>query len=63
MSIEPANLERDLRPLAIRYMGPEAGARYVAARSDGPADAGDILVKIRPERWLSEDYSRRQDLA
>ena len=59
VSIEPAQIERDLQPLAYRYLGPEAGARYLATRSSGLEDRDDILVRIRPERWLSEDYSKR----
>jgi hypothetical protein len=59
VSIEPAQLERDLRPLAYRYLGAEAGEHYLATRSSGPEDGDDILVRIRTERWLSEDYSKR----
>jgi hypothetical protein len=29
ISIEPADIERDLRPLARRYLGKEMGDRYV----------------------------------
>ena len=59
VSIEPAQMERDMRPLAYRYLGPEAGERYLAAVASRPEDGGGILVRIRPERWLSEDYSKR----
>jgi nitroimidazol reductase NimA-like FMN-containing flavoprotein (pyridoxamine 5'-phosphate oxidase superfamily) len=58
VGIEPAQFERDLRPLAHRYLGPEEGERYLAARG-GKAEAGrDILMRMQPERWLSEDYSK-----
>ena len=57
--IEPAEPERDLRPLAYRYLGAEAGERYVVDSAARREEGGDILVRIRPERWLSEDYSKR----
>lgn len=58
VSIEPSDVERDTRPLAHRYLGPELGDAYVAATS-GAADAGgSVVVRIRPERWLSVDYRK-----
>lgn len=59
VGIEPAQFEQDLRPMAQRYLGPEAGERYVAGMESRTAERSDILVRIRPERWLSEDYSKR----
>jgi PPOX class probable F420-dependent enzyme len=57
VSLEAADRERDLRPLARRYLGPELGDGYVAATH---AQAGtSVLVRIRPERWLSVDYSKQ----
>ena len=38
--------------IAVRYLGPEMGAAYV----DGTG--GDhIVVRIRPGRWRTTDYS------
>src|SRR5438105_1669040 len=59
VAFEPAELDRDLRPLAYRYLGPEEGERYVMNSAVRREDGGDIVVRIRPERWLSEDYSKR----
>lgn len=57
-SIEKADLERDVRPMAHRYLGPELGDGYVeATRGDGEVD--NILVKMRPQRWLTTDYSKQ----
>ncbi|HYB12088.1 MAG TPA: pyridoxamine 5'-phosphate oxidase family protein [Myxococcota bacterium] len=57
VSVEAAERERDLRPLARRYLGRELGDRYVAATRE---EAGaSVLVRIRPERWLSVDYSKQ----
>jgi len=55
--IERADLERHSRVLAHRYLGPEMGDRYLAG--SGPEDRdGSIVVRVRPERWLSVDYSK-----
>ena len=52
----PADVEKDLRPMAHRYLGQEFGDQYVAGTAD---DGGRSLVYImRPERWLTVDYSK-----
>jgi hypothetical protein len=56
LGMEPADVERDLRPLARRYLGVEGGDAYVAATRDEHAD--NVLVRMRPERWLTADFSR-----
>jgi nitroimidazol reductase NimA-like FMN-containing flavoprotein (pyridoxamine 5'-phosphate oxidase superfamily) len=56
-SIEPVDLDRDARPLAHRYLGIEAGDAYIAESADGITGGQQIVVRMRPERWLSADYS------
>ncbi len=57
-SIEKPDLERDERPMAHRYLGSEFGDSYIeATRGDGEVD--NILVKMRPQRWLTTDYSKQ----
>jgi nitroimidazol reductase NimA-like FMN-containing flavoprotein (pyridoxamine 5'-phosphate oxidase superfamily) len=57
-ALEIANLERHTRVLAHRYLGKELGDRYVA-QSGGESDRdGSIVVKMRPERWLTVDYGK-----
>jgi PPOX class probable F420-dependent enzyme len=47
------DVERDLRTLARRYLGELGGDEYVNS-----VDLSDIvLVRVRPERWLSVDFS------
>jgi nitroimidazol reductase NimA-like FMN-containing flavoprotein (pyridoxamine 5'-phosphate oxidase superfamily) len=58
VSTEAADIERDLRPLARRYLGKEVGDRYVEETRNLPTHAGNVLVRMRPERWLSADYSK-----
>ena len=56
-AIELADLERHSRVLAHRYLGRELGDRYLAG--SGPDDRdGSIVVRVRPERWLTVDYGK-----
>jgi uncharacterized protein len=54
--IEFADLERHRRVLAHRYLGPALGDRYLAEASAGGEQS--IVVRVRPERWLSVDYAK-----
>jgi hypothetical protein len=58
-SIEPADLERDTRPLAHRYLGREIGDRYIEATRGEGGDVGSIVVRIDLRRWLSVDYGKQ----
>ena len=55
--LEPVQFERDLRPLAHRYLGAEAGERYLAGLGGPAAGSGDLLITMRPERWLARDVT------
>lgn len=58
VGIDPADVERDIRPLAQRYYGREGGDQYIRrVYGSGVAD-GDLLIRIRPQRWVAADYSR-----
>ena len=57
ISIGKPDLERDERPMAHRYLGKELGDGYIeSTRGEGESD--NMLVKMRPERWLTIDYSK-----
>ena len=56
VAIEPANLERDRRPLAHRYFGVRAGDQYIERTRAGTDE--NMLVRMRPERWLTVDYGK-----
>ena len=59
MSLAMTKKERDSRPLAHRYLGPELGDRYIEATS-GEAGRGEAsLLCMRPERWLTVDYAKQ----
>ena len=55
-AIEAVDVERDLRPLAHRYLGAEEGDRFVEQTREGQAE--NILLRMRPERWLTADYAK-----
>jgi nitroimidazol reductase NimA-like FMN-containing flavoprotein (pyridoxamine 5'-phosphate oxidase superfamily) len=57
VGIERPELEKHLRPLARRYLGDDLGDRYVE-QTRGDADES-VLVRIRPQRWLTVDYSKQ----
>jgi PPOX class probable F420-dependent enzyme len=58
-SIEAASVERDIRPLAHRYLGAELGDGYVQATAGERASGESVLVRIRPERWMTVDYAKQ----
>lgn len=44
---------RDVREeIAIRYLGEEGGRAFVQS-----TDAGSVLLTIRPDRWITADFS------
>ncbi|MEO6396976.1 MAG: pyridoxamine 5'-phosphate oxidase family protein, partial [Tepidiformaceae bacterium] len=46
--------EGDLLKMAVRYLGPEQGARYASGGGDG----GSVKARLSPQRWRSEDYRK-----
>lgn len=50
--IEESNAPERLE-IARRYLGPDGGDAFVAAR---PASPDDVLIRMTPERWVSVDY-------
>lgn len=56
VGIDPADLERDLRPLARRYLGTEGGDAYIATTREEHVD--NVRVRMRPERWLTVDFGK-----
>lgn len=58
-STETADIERDLRPLARRYLGEKMGDCYVDRyMEETPTHSDNVLIRMRPERWLTTDYSK-----
>lgn len=55
VSMEECDHDRDVGHLARRYLGVEAGNRYV---EETRGEVEQILVRVRPERWSSADYGK-----
>lgn len=58
-SLGPVNYERDVRQIALRYLGPEMGEMYLAATADVRASEGTVLVRLQPQRWYTVDYGKK----
>jgi uncharacterized protein len=56
VAIEAADVERDRRPLARRYLGAQKGDRYIEETRG--EYAGSVLVRMLPQRWLTVDYAK-----
>jgi PPOX class probable F420-dependent enzyme len=55
-AIDRAALERERRPIAVRYLGAERAEAYLA--STAAEDEDSTVVRMRPEHWLSTDYGK-----
>ena len=62
ISTAAADIERDLRPLARRYLGEKIGDRYVEETRNLPTHNDNVLIRMRPERWLTTDYSKEDGM-
>jgi nitroimidazol reductase NimA-like FMN-containing flavoprotein (pyridoxamine 5'-phosphate oxidase superfamily) len=58
IAMEAADLERDLRPLAHRYLGAEMGDRYIEQTRHAHEHAENMLIRMRPQRWLTVDFAK-----
>jgi len=56
LAIEPSDVESHGRPMAHRYLGRELGDAYTQATS---GTGTSVLVRVRPERWLTVDYGKQ----
>jgi PPOX class probable F420-dependent enzyme len=52
-SISPA-VDADVRKIAVRYLGEDEGDQF----TDQNLTPTSIVVRMRPQRWLSTDYSK-----
>jgi hypothetical protein len=56
VTIGTPDFERDARPMAYRYLGQQMGDWYL--QTTASEQANSILVTVKPERWLTVDYSK-----
>jgi nitroimidazol reductase NimA-like FMN-containing flavoprotein (pyridoxamine 5'-phosphate oxidase superfamily) len=55
VAIETADRERDTRPMRQRYLGVPAEP---ASRDESTTDENNVVIRMRPERWLAVDYGK-----
>lgn len=53
IAIEQAE-ESEARAIAVRYLGEQDGGQF----ADENLNAESIVIRMRPQRWLSMDYSK-----
>ena len=56
VSADPADVERDVKPVVRKYLGADVGDTYVD--NTRPNGTNEIVIRIRPERWYSRDFGR-----
>jgi nitroimidazol reductase NimA-like FMN-containing flavoprotein (pyridoxamine 5'-phosphate oxidase superfamily) len=59
VAVEATDLERVGRPMAHRYLGQQLGDAYVKAISADAARGESVCFRMRPEHWLSVDYTKQ----
>lgn len=47
--------DRDILPVAIRYLGHEMGRGYAA---QNPSTESSAIARLTPEHWLTTDYGK-----
>ncbi|ODR00749.1 pyridoxamine 5'-phosphate oxidase [Mycobacterium intermedium] len=52
-AIEPAQ-DADARAIAVRYLGEAGGNEF----TDQNLSADSVIIRMRPQRWLSTDYTK-----
>lgn len=50
--------ERDVRQVALRYLGQEFGEAYLAMTAAEREREGSVLVTLEPRQWISVDYRK-----
>jgi|SRR5215470_3566965 len=50
--------ERDIRQVAYRYLGEQMGEMYLQMTAEEREQAGNVLVRLTPQRWLTVDYRK-----
>ena len=56
ITIGRPDLERDVRQVALRYLGKQMGESYLQATVVEHETA--VLLSLRPERWMSADFAK-----
>jgi nitroimidazol reductase NimA-like FMN-containing flavoprotein (pyridoxamine 5'-phosphate oxidase superfamily) len=56
-TIDTVDFERDVREMALRYLGPRLGEAYLRTMYPN-GTSSEVLVRLRPEQWSSADFRK-----
>lgn len=62
VAVESSDVERDVRPLARRYLGRERGDQFITMTGGAESREENIVVRVRPECWFAVDYGKEFNL-
>lgn len=60
-AIETIDYDRELQPLVFRYLGREEGKQFLADLGGREGAKEDVLIRMSPEHWVSEDFSKADE--
>ncbi len=58
VTLDRPDFERHIRGIAYRYLGQAAGDQYLRMAAAERKLDDELLVRLKPERWLSTDYGK-----
>lgn len=58
VEIGKPDFERDIRQMALRYLGEQMGEMYLRTTAEELAREENILMSLTPERWFTADFSK-----
>lgn len=58
VTLDRPDYERHIRAIAYRDLGQQAGDQYLRMAAAGRDLDGELLVRLKPERWLTVDYGK-----
>ena len=44
--------------IAHRYLPPQAAQQYLAPMTKAESESGNVLIRLKPERWRTVDYRK-----
>lgn len=59
MAMDKADIERDVRPMAHRYLGKEIGDQYIESTRSETERVESVVVRMKPAHWSTVDYAKQ----
>jgi len=58
VTLVESDLDDERRQIAYRYLGEEVGEMYLQRTAAERAATPSVLIRIKPERWITVDYHK-----